>query len=125
MLRAYEDIDGYEHAYLGTEPLENINYGINSESAAVTGVKGQLWACNFLQPAKGNAGTYSFPDKRTGGGEGAGYPLNSSGTAHDYNGKTYVKLGVDQTCYAYFGATGDGFDVCMVRGRSAKLCDGQ
>ena len=116
MLRAYEDIDGYEHAYLGTEPLENINYGINSESAAVTGVKGQLWACNFLQPAKGNAGTYSFPDKRTGGGEGSYYPKNSHGTAYIYNDKIWVKLGVDQTCYAYFGATGADSDVWYVDG---------
>lgn len=44
----FEDIDGYEHAYLGTEPLEDKNYDIRSESAAVAGVKGQLWACNFL-----------------------------------------------------------------------------
>lgn len=118
VLRAYELIDGYEHAYLGTEPLEDRNYDTENrkENTAVAGVKGQLWACNFLQPAKGNAGTYFFPDKRTGGGEGAGYPLNSSGTAHDYNGKTYVKLGVDQTCYAYFGATGADTDEWYVDG---------
>ena len=116
VLKAYEGTDGYEHAYLGTVPLEDRHYNINGKKAAVAGVKGQLWACNFLQPEKNNAGTYFFPDKRTGGGEGAGYPLNSSGTAHDYNGKTYVKLGVDQTCYAYFGATGDGFDVWYVDG---------
>ena len=39
VLKAYEDIDGYEHAYLGIEPLEDKNYGISSESAAVAGVK--------------------------------------------------------------------------------------
>ena len=116
VLRAYEDIDGYEHAYLGTEPLENINYDISSESAAVAGVKGQLWACNFLQPAGKSAGTYYFPDTRTGGGEGKYYPKNSSGTTHGYNGKTWVKLGVDQTCYAYFGATGADTDVWYVDG---------
>ena len=116
VLRAYEGTDGYEHAYLGTVPLENRHYDINGKEAAVAGVNGQLWACNFLQPEKGNAGTYCFPDKRTGGGEGSYYPKNSSGTAHDYNGKTWVKLGVDQTCYAYFGATGEGFDVWYVDG---------
>lgn len=124
VLKAYEGTDGYEHAYLGTVPLEDRHYNINGKKAAVAGVNGQLWACNFLQPEKNNAGTYSFPDTRTGGGEGAGYPLNSSGTTHDYNGKTWVKLGVNQTCYAYFGATGSGVDV-MVCGRPAKLCDGQ
>ena len=116
VLKAYEGTDGYEHAYLGTVPLEDRHYNINGKKAAVAGVNGQLWACNFLQPEKNNAGTYSFPDTRTGGGEGAGYPLNSSGTTHDYNGKTWVKLGVNQTCYAYFGATGSGVDVWYVDG---------
>ena len=116
VLRAYEGTDGYEHAYLGTVPLENRHYDINGKEAAVAGVNGQLWACNFLQPEKGNAGTYCFPDKRTGGGEGAGYPLNSSGTAYIYNDKTWVKLGVGQTCYAYFGATGNKEDVWYVDG---------
>ncbi|MFR0801551.1 MAG: hypothetical protein ACLSHX_11290 [Suilimivivens sp.] len=77
VLRAYEGTDGYEHAYLGTVPLENRHYNINGKEAAVAGVNGQLWACNFLQPEKGNAGTYCFPDKRTGGGEGSYYPKNS------------------------------------------------
>ena len=116
VLRAYEFEDGYDHAYLGIEPLEDKNYDIRSESAAVAGVKGQLWACNFLQPKKESAGLYSFPDTRTGGDEGAGYPLNSSGTTHGYNSKTWVKLGVDQTCYAYFGATGARTDVWYVDG---------
>ena len=116
VLKAYEFEDGYEHAYLGTEPLEDKNYDISSESAAVAGVKGQLWACNFLQPERKAEGTYSFPDTRTGGDEGAGYPLNSYGTAYIYNDKIWVKLGVDQTCYAYFGATGKNEDVWYVDG---------
>ena len=116
VLKAYEFEDGYEHAYLGTEPLEDIHYKINKYDAAVAGVRGQLWACNFLQPQQKAEGTYSFPDTRTGGGEGAGYPLNSSGTVHSYNSKTWVKLGVDQTCYAYFGATGEGKDIWHVDG---------
>ena len=88
VLKAYEFEDGYEHAYLGFQPLEDKHYGIKKNDAAVTGITGQLWACNFLQPQKKAEGTYSFPDTRTGGGEGAGYPLNSYGTAHSYNGKT-------------------------------------
>ena len=116
VLKAYEFEDGYDHAYLGIQSLEDKHYDIKKYDAAVAGVTGQLWACNFLQPKKKAVGTYSFPDTRTGGDEGAGYPLNSSGTAHDYNGKTWVKLGVDQTCYAYFGATGDGKDIWYVDG---------
>ena len=118
VLRAYEDIDGYEHAYLGTEPLEDRNYDTESkkEDTAVAGVKGQLWACNFLQPAKKSVGTYCFPDQRTSGKEGSYHPKNSSGTAYGYNGTTWVKLGVDQTCYAYFGATGADTDEWYVDG---------
>lgn len=116
VLKAYEFEDGYEHAYLGFQPLEDKHYGIKKNDAAVTGITGQLWVCNFLQPQKKAEGTYSFPDTRTGGGEGAGYPLNSYGTAHSYNGKTWVKLGVDQTCYAYFGATGKNEDIWYVDG---------
>ena len=118
VLKAYEEKDGYEHAYLGTEPLEDRNYDTENrkEDTAVAGVKGQLWACNFLQPKGKAAGIYSFPHTKTGGGEGAGYPLNSSGTAYGYNGTTWVKLGVNQTCYAYFGATGADDDVWYVDG---------
>ena len=118
VLKAYEFEDGYEHAYMGTEPLEDRNYDTESKKpdAAVAGVRGQLWACNFLQPEQKAEGTYSFPDTRTGGDEGAGYPKNSSGTTHGYNRKTWVKLGVDQTCYAYFGATGKNTDVWYVDG---------
>ena len=118
VLKAYEFEDGYEHAYMGTEPLEDRNYDTESKKpyAAVAGVRGQLWACNFLQPQKKAVGTYSFPDTRTGGDEGAGCPKNSYGTTHGYNSKTWVKLGVDQTCYAYFGATGDGKDIWYVDG---------
>lgn len=118
VLRAYEEIDGYEHAYMGTEPLEDRNYDTESkkEDTAVAGVKGQLWACNFLQPAKKSVGTYCFPDQRTGGKEGSYHPKNSSGTAYGYNGTTWVKLGVDQTCYAYFGATGADTDEWYVDG---------
>ena len=117
VLKAYEFENGYEHAYLGTEPLEDRNYDTENrkDDTAVAGVKGQLWACNFQLKWK-SALTLNFPDKRTGGGAGKGYPLNSSGTAHDYNGKTWVKLRVDQTCYAYFGATGADTDEWYVDG---------
>ncbi len=52
VLRAYEFEDGYDHAYLGIEPLEDKHYDIKKYDAAVAGVTGQLWACNFLQPKK-------------------------------------------------------------------------
>ena len=116
VLRAYELVDGYEHVYMGTIPLEDKNYNINGEKAAVAGVSGQLWACNFLQAAKKSAGTYYFPDTRTGGGEGSGYPLNRSGKTYSYSDKTWVKLGVEENCYVYFGATGADSDEWYVDG---------
>ena len=42
VLKAYEFEDGYEHAYLGTEPLEDIHYKINKYDAAVAGWKGNI-----------------------------------------------------------------------------------
>lgn len=69
VLKVYEKEDGYEHAYIGTSPLEDKNYDISKTNTAVKGIYGQLWACNFLQGRKDAVGTYSFPHTRTGGGE--------------------------------------------------------
>lgn len=115
-LYAYEYEDGYEHAYMGTKELEDKNYGLASDSAAVLGVAGQLWACNFLQGEKDAAKHYYFPDTRTGGGESAGYPKNSNGSTAGYNGKTYVDLKTDETCYVYFGSTGANTDIWYIDG---------
>ena len=115
-LYAYEYEDGYEHVYMGTKALADTNYSLSATDAAVSGVSGQLWACNFLQGQKDAALHYYFPDTRTGGGEGGGYPLNSNGRAYAYNGKTYVDLKVDDTCYVYFGATGADKDIWYVDG---------
>ncbi len=115
-LYAYEYEDGYEHVYMGTKALADTNYSLSATDAAVSGVSGQLWACNFLQGQKDAALHYYFPDTRTGGGESGGYPRNSNGRAYAYNGKTYVDLKVDDTCYVYFGATGADKDIWYVDG---------
>ena len=115
-LYAYEYDDGYEHVYMGTKALADTNYSLSATDAAVSGVSGQLWACNFLQGQKDAALHYYFPDTRTGGGESGGYPRNSNGRAYAYNGKTYVDLKVDDTCYVYFGATGADKDIWYVDG---------
>lgn len=114
-LLAYEDIDGYEHAYMGTTTVPDKYYSCG-EKNPVSGLTGQLWACTFLQGAKKSARKYYFPDTRTGGGEDSGYPLRSSGSATAYNGKTYVSLGLSQRCYLYFGANGADKDVWYVDG---------
>ena len=115
-LLAYEYEDGYEHAYMGTKALEDKHYGLSSDSTAVSGVDGQLWACNFLQGQKEDAKHYYFPDTRTGGGESAGYPLDVRGSTTGYNGKTYVDLKLNETCYVYFGSTGKDTDIWYVDG---------
>lgn len=121
VLRAYEDVDGYEHAYFGTSALEDRHYGLSGDAAAVSGVSGQLWACNFLQGCHDAIGTYNFPDTRTGGGENSHYPKNSSGTCTSYNGKTYVNLNLSNTCYIYFGCTGKDSDIWYLDGLTSYV----
>lgn len=121
VLKAYEKEDGYEHAYMGISPLEDKNYDLGAKDSAVSGANGQLWACNFLQGEKSAVGTYSFPDTRTGGGENSYKPLKSSGTTYSYNEKTWVNLGMDNTCYAYFGATGANSDIWYVDGLTSYV----
>lgn len=115
-LKMYEQEDGYEHAYFGKKALSDVHYGLSSMDAAVSGVDGQLWACSFLQGARTGVRNYYFPDTRTGGGENSGYPKSSSGTAFSYNGKTYVGLGWNDTCYIYFGSSGKDSDIWYVDG---------
>ncbi|MDE6663742.1 MAG: hypothetical protein K2K46_10430, partial [Lachnospiraceae bacterium] len=118
VLRAYEDVDGYEYAYFGKKALEDKHYNLdgNNKGAAISGIDGQLWMCNFLQRKTNEENTYTFPDTRTGGGEGSKYPYRSSGTTVSYNSNTYVNLGFGDTCYLYFGATGADSDVWYVDG---------
>ncbi|MDE6566157.1 MAG: hypothetical protein K2K70_00315, partial [Lachnospiraceae bacterium] len=116
-MRVYEDNDGYEHAYMGTSPVPDKYYDCGKENP-VSGLSGQLWACTFLQGRWNSSLTYSFPSTQTGGGENSGYPLKSSGSTTAYNGKTYVKLGLSQRCYLYFGANGADSDVWYVDGLS-------
>ena len=118
VLKAYEDVDGYEYAYFGKKALQDKHYDLDGKKkgAAISGIDGQLWMCNFLQNYWSAGDTYNFPDTRTGGGEGSQYPYNSSGTTVSYNGQTYVNLGLSDTCYLYFGATGADSDVWYVDG---------
>ena len=121
-LKAYEGADGYEHAYLGKTEVPKNGYfnliGKNNKVAVdgvVTGVSGQLWACNF-QLASNKATTFLFPSTESGGGVGATKPTRISGTTYSYNNNTWVKLGVYETCYAYFGASGKDDDSWYVDG---------
>ena len=113
---AYEDEDGYEHAYIGSKAVANQHYDLNGANKAVSGIDGQLWACNFLQPQKETHNLYSFPSTESGGGEGSRKPLDFNGTTASLGGKCYVTPALDDPCYLYFSATGKNEDRWWING---------
>lgn len=113
---AYEQEDCYEHAYMGSKPAAKQHYDLSGKDKAVSGIDGQLWACNFLQPEGQTHKQYCFPDQRTGGKESSGYPLDANGSTTEINGKRYVTPGVNDPCYLYFSATGASEDIWWING---------
>lgn len=113
---AYEQEDCYEHAYMGSKPAAKQHYDLSGKDKAVSGIGGQLWACNFLQPEGQTHKQYCFPDQRTGGKEGSGYPLDANGSTTEINGKRYVTPGVNDPCYLYFSAAGASEDIWWING---------
>lgn len=113
---AYEQEDCYEHAYMGSKPAAKQHYDLSGKDKAVSGIDGQLWARNFLQPEGQTHKQYCFPDQRTGGKEGSGYPLDANGSTTEINGKRYVTPGVNDPCYLYFSATGASEDIWWING---------
>lgn len=113
---AYEQEDCYEHAYMGSKPAAKQHYDLSGKDKAVSGIDGQLWACNFLQPEGQTHKQYCFPDQRTDGKEGSGYPLDANGSTTEINGKRYVTPGVNDPCYLYFSATGASEDIWWING---------
>ena len=113
---AYEQEDCYEHAYMGSKLAAKQHYDLSGKDKAVSGIDGQLWARNFLQPEGQTHKQYCFPDQRTGGKEGSGYPLDANGSTTEINGKRYVTPGVKDPCYLYFSATGASEDIWWING---------
>ena len=113
---AYEQEDCYEHAYMGSKPAAKQHYDLSGKDKAVSGIDGQLWARNFLQPEGQTHKQYCFPDQRTGGKEGSGYPLGANGSTTEINGKRYVTPGVNDPCYLYFSAAGASEDIWWING---------
>ncbi len=113
---AYEQEDCYEHAYMGSKPAAKQHYDLSGKDKAVSGIDGQLWACNFLQPEGQTHKQYCFPDQRTDGKEGSGYPLDANGSTTEINGKRYVTPGVNDPCYLYFSAAGASEDIWWING---------
>lgn len=113
---AYEQEDCYEHAYMGSKPAAKQHYDLSDKDKAVSGIDGQLWARNFLQPEGQTHKQYCFPDQRTDGKEGSGYPLDANGSTTEINGKRYVTPGVNDPCYLYFSAAGASEDIWWING---------
>lgn len=113
---AYEQEDCYEHAYMGSKPAAKQHYDLSGKDKAVSGIDGQLWARNFLQPEGQTHKQYCFPDQRTDGKEGSGYPLDANGSTTEINGKRYVTPGVKDPCYLYFSAAGASEDIWWING---------
>lgn len=113
---AYEQEDCYEHAYMGSKPAAKQHYDLSGKDKAVSGIDGQLWARNFPQPEGQTHKQYCFPDQRTGGKEGSGYPLDANGSTTEINGKRYVTPGVNDPCYLYFSAAGASEDIWWING---------
>lgn len=118
---AYEEEDGWEHAYIGSKALEDKHYDTSGSGAAVSGLPGQLWACTFEHENKPSP-QYRFPDQTT-GGKGSGKPskIGSPSYATTKGGKSYVQLGVNDRCYIYFGANGKGPDIWWINGLTSYV----
>lgn len=118
---AYEHEDGYEHAYIGSKTVANRHYGLNDADKAVSGIDGQLWACNFLQPRREKHKLYYFPSNESGGKEGSCKPLDFSGTTVLLGGKRYVAPPLNAPCYLYFSATGANSDIWWINGLTSYV----
>lgn len=113
---AYEDVDGWEHTYIGSETVGDTHYPLRDAKKAVSGIAGQLWACNFQLPTQKTHGPYSFPSNESGGGVGSCKPYNSNGTTASLGEKCYVAPALDAPCYLYFSASGANSDIWWING---------
>lgn len=119
---AYEQDNGYEHAYIGKQELEDKHYKPSSKKGvAVSNLPGQLWACTFEHENTPNP-QYRFPDQTT-GREGSGKPSNIGKPSYvtTKGGKGYVQLGVNDRCYIYFGANGSDKDIWWINGLTSYV----
>ncbi len=124
---AYEQEDGYEHAYIGTKKLENKFYEVGERGNAVTGVDGQLWAGTFQQGQGDTHRLYKFPAIDKLGLENSTKTYDYSGTWFRTENREYddsslkndvyhVAPGINDTCYLHFSAGGKGEDIWWING---------
>ena len=113
---AYEEVQGWEHAYFGTKPLTDTFHEVG-RGGSVSGIDGQLYACCF-QLKNSSYKKYSFPNPYVSPVEGSDSPNSFkdgfTGSRIEVNKKNYVKPSVNDTCYNYFSASGTDEDVWWI-----------
>ena len=113
---AYEEVQGWEHAYFGTKPLTDTFHEVG-RGGSVSGIDGQLYACCF-QLKNSSYKKYSFPNPYVSPVEGSDSPNSFNdgfkGSRIEVNKKNYVKPSINDTCYNYFSASGTDEDVWWI-----------
>ena len=113
---AYEEVQGWEHAYFGTKPLTDTFHEVG-RGGSVSGIDGQLYACCF-QLKNSSYKKYSFPNPYVSPVEGSDSPNSFNdgfkGSRIEVNKKNYVKPSINDTCYTYFSASGTDEDVWWI-----------
>ena len=113
---AYEQEDGWEHAYIGTSKLEDVFYTVD-KGGPVKDIEGQLWACTFQQGKGDNQNLYKFPSTSYGGGENSCIPYSWSGVGYKMNNSIcYAFPKINESCFLHFSATGGNSDIWWING---------
>lgn len=122
-MKAYEEEDGWEHAWMGTHEPNNA-HSYTKCGSSYTGspislddsVAGSaVWTAVF-QIAEGYSVTKHFPTMTGGGGEDKGSlsntvtKFNNNGSVASVDGTTYAKIPIADTVYNFFAATGANKD---------------
>lgn len=122
-MKAYEEEDGWEHAWMGTHEPNNA-HSYTKCGSSYTGspislddsVAGNaIWTAVF-QIAEKHSVIKHFPTMTGGGGEDKGSlsntvtKFNSNGSVVSIDGTTYAKIPIDDTVYNFFSATGANKD---------------
>ena len=113
---AYEQEDGWEHAYIGTKKLEDVFYTVD-KGGPVKDIEGQLWACTFQQGKRDTHNLYKFPSTSYGGGENSCIPYSWNGVGYKMNNSIcYVFPKINDSCFLHFSATGGNSDIWWING---------
>lgn len=122
-MRAHEDEDGWEHAWMGTHAPDNAgtetkcsgSYAGNPISLTDSQAGNAVWTAIF-QVAQGKTVTKNFPTVQTNGNEDEGdlgntvKAYNNDGSVIMADGTCYAKIPASDTVYNYYSASGANQD---------------